>query len=262
MPDSRWRKLSAVRSAVRIDPSGPTILDASWPGSREAPSGTSAKYSHGGRTASNTRAAASAPLRTPGLLAMIFASPFSSGSTTRSVVTSKFHISPPRSSRSARATRSSSSGFDETIGLLTQAECLLGEPEEICALTSDATVLARWLDDAPVDDLPPEVAAVDGEAEHRFVHVLELGDREFRRQQLEAERRVADLAPQAAHRVIDDLAVVERHLHREPAHRMPLLAAPIDRRGAALRLSAGHDRDVGDSDHVTARVAARHNHLP
>src|ERR1700730_867022 len=89
------------------------------------------------------------------------------------------------------------SGFDETIGLLAQAECLLCEAEEICALATNAAFLSRRLDDAAVHDLAPEVAAIDGKAEHGFVHVLELGDGELRRQQLEAERRVTDLAPQA-----------------------------------------------------------------
>src|SRR5437660_970028 len=119
------------------------------------------------------------------------------------------------------------SGFDETIRLLAQAERLLGEAEEICALATNAAFLSRRLDDTAINDLSPEVPAIDGEAEHRLVHVLELGDGELRRQQLEAERRVSDLAPQPADRVINDLAMVECHLHREPSDRVPFLLSTV-----------------------------------
>src|ERR1700687_434855 len=164
MPDRRCRKLRAVRSAVRMEPSAPTILAASSPGSSRAPSGATATYSQGGRSISKTRAAASAPLRTPALLAVILASPMRSGPTTKRVVTSP----SPRSSLSAAATTSSSasvlgvtSDFDETIGLLSQSERLLGEPEEVRPLASNAALLPRRFDDAAVDDLAPEVASVD-----------------------------------------------------------------------------------------------------
>src|SRR5450759_4770152 len=177
MPESRWRKLSAVRSAVRIEASDPTTLATSSPGSMRAPSGISAEYSQGGRTIWNTRAAASLPLSTPRPLAITRASPKRSASTTNRVVTSTSRISPPRSSRSAAATTRSRSGFDETIGLLAQSKCLLGETEEDGSLAAHAAFLAGRLDDAAVDDPTPEIAAIDRETGPRLVLVLELGDR-------------------------------------------------------------------------------------
>src|SRR5665213_1832179 len=126
---------------------------------------------------SNTRAAASEPLSTPGLRATTIASPMRSAPTTAWVVTSISRS--PRSSASAAATSRLRSGFDETIWLLAQAEGLLGEAEEVCLLASNASLLAGRLDDAPVDNPPPEVAAVDRQPEHRFVDMLELGDREL-----------------------------------------------------------------------------------
>src|ERR1700730_619747 len=99
---------------------------------------------------SNTRAAASLPLSTPGLRATMTASPMRSGSMTDLVVTS---TSPsPRSSARAAATTRSTSGFDETIGLLTQTECLLGESKEIGAFAANAALFAGLFDDAAVDD--------------------------------------------------------------------------------------------------------------
>src|SRR5216684_3159887 len=168
----------------------------------------------------------------------------------------------PRSSRRAAATTCSSSGVDETIWLLAQAERLLRKTEEVRAFAAYIAVLPRRFDDAPVDDLAPEVPAVDVETEHGLVDVLELGDRELGGEQLEAERGVADLAAQPPHGVIDDLAVVERHLHGKAADRVPLLLDSVFVTGTSLRLGCGDDRDVGDRDHVAARVATRHHHLP
>src|ERR1700687_1077339 len=125
---------------------------------------------------------------------MTTASPISSWSTTACVVTS-VSSAPRSSSRASITTRSSSlvrcaarSGFDETIRLLAQAEGLLCEAEEVRALAAHAALLARWLDDAAVDDPAPGVAAIDREAEHGLIDLLQLGDRELRRKQLKAER--------------------------------------------------------------------------
>src|SRR5713226_7597644 len=170
MPDRRCRKLSAVRSPVRIEPKGPTTMAATSPASTRVPSGKSAAYSQGGCTISKTQAAASAPLSTPALLATIWASPISCVSTTRRVVTSP----APRSSLRAMPTTCSSSGFDETIRLLAQAERLLCETEEVRALAAHAAVLPRLFDDSAIDDLAPEVPAVDREPEHGLVDVLQL----------------------------------------------------------------------------------------
>src|SRR5450759_2049356 len=110
-----------------------------------------------------------------------------SASTTDLVVTSTSR-SPRSSVRAAATIRSRSircagrsvrcivrSGFNETIGLLAQAESLLGEAEEVCALAANAALLASRLDHAAVDDPSPKVATVDREPEHRLVDVLELG---------------------------------------------------------------------------------------
>src|SRR5450759_3561979 len=268
MPESRWRKLSAVRSAVRIEASDPTTLATSSPGSMRAPSGNSAEYSQGGRTISNTRAAAAAPLRTPRLLATTCASPTRSEPTTACVVMSM--PCSPRSSWSATATSRSSSaircagrsGFDETIGLLAQSKCLLGETEEDGSLAAHTAFLAGRLDDAAVDDPTPEIAAIDRETEHRLVHVLELGDRELRGQQLEADRGVPHLAAQAAHRVVDNLAMVEGHLHGQPADGVPLLQAFARALGARFGQCRRNDGDVGDGQNVAPRVPPRDRDMP
>src|ERR1700686_2882486 len=126
-------------------------------------SGLRGMYSHGGLTFSKPRAAASLPLRAPPFFAMTRASPKRSASTTNRVVMSVPPSSRPRSSRSAAATRSSSSvtskvkrsGFDETIGSPPQPERLLAEREEGGALPAHAALFAGRLDDAPVDDPAP-----------------------------------------------------------------------------------------------------------
>src|ERR1700693_2050264 len=108
---------------------------------------------------SNTRAAASLPLSTPGLRATTTASPMRSESMTALVVTSTSRS--PRSSARAAATTRSRSGVGGTIRLRAQTERLLGEAEEVCALAANAALLACRLDHAAVDDPAPEVAAVD-----------------------------------------------------------------------------------------------------
>src|SRR5258708_11221498 len=161
----------------------------SSPGSSCVPSGSSATYAHGGSTFSKTRAAASAPLRTPPFFAMMRASPIRSASTTYLVVKSAPPSSRPRSSRSAAATRSSSSlerrlersGFDETIWFLAQPERLLAETEAGGALSAHVALLAGRFDDPPVHDLAPEAAAIDRKTQPRLVKRLELGDREPKR---------------------------------------------------------------------------------
>src|SRR5258706_6412243 len=228
MPESRCRKLSAVRSAVRMEASGPLTL-ATWsPSLTRVPSATSEWYSEGGLTSSKTLAAALVPEMTPALRAMRKPSPMSLGSTTASVVMST--PSSPRSSSRAFLTRRSRSGFDKTIGLLAQAERLLGEAEKVGALAAHVALLAGRFDHAAIDDLAPEVAAVDRKSKHRLVDVLQLGDGELRRQQLEADRGGPDLAAQPSYGVINDLAVVERHLDRQKTHGVPLLLTQTDPR--------------------------------
>src|ERR1700674_2591720 len=264
MPDSRCRKLSAVRSAVRIDASDPTTRATSSPGCNRVPSGFSAMYSHGGLTFSKTRAAASLPLKTPAFFAMTRACPMRSGATTNRVVTSVPPTARPRSSRRAVSTRSSSSvvspvepsGVDETIWFLAQSERLLAETEEDGALAAHAALLAGRLDDAPVDHLAPEVAAIDREPEHGLVNLLKLGDGELRRQQLKGDGRVTDLAAEAAHRVVDDFAMVESHLDGQSAHRVPRLLARALALGANLGEGGRNDGDVRDGHHVSAGVAS------
>src|SRR5260370_25025268 len=171
-------------------------LETSSPGSSCVPSGSTATYSHGGSTFSKTHAAASAPLRTPPFFAMMRASPMRSASITYLVVMSAPPSSRPRSSRSAAATTSSSSlerrlersGVDETIWFLAQPERLLAETEEIGALSAHVALLAGRLDDAPVHDPAPALAAIDRKTEHRLVDLLELGDGELSRQQLAGDR--------------------------------------------------------------------------
>src|ERR1700687_657648 len=119
---------------------------------------------------SNTRAAASLPLSTPDLRATIMASPMRSASITDLVVTSISRS--PRSSARAAATTRSRSGFDETIGLLPQAEGLLRQAKQVCALAADATFLAGRLDHTAVDNPPPEVASIDRKTKHRLIDVL------------------------------------------------------------------------------------------
>src|SRR5579859_65316 len=211
----------------------------SAPASRRAPSARIKRYAQGGRTSSNTLAATSAPDRTPACFARMTASPLSSGSTIDWVVTST--PPRPRSSRSARATSSSSSGFDETIRFLPQSKCLLRETEQVRALAADAALLAGRFDHTAVDHLAPEIATIDRESEDCLVDVLELADGELLWEELKADRRVADLAAQAADRVIDDLAVVERHLDGEAADRMPLLFAVFGPSRACAGQGRRHD---------------------
>src|SRR5689334_19836819 len=61
-------------------------------------------------------------------------------------------------------------------------------------------------------DLLPEVALVELGAEDDLVEPLQLGEREPRREHLEADRRVADLAAQPLVGARHDLVVIEGEL--------------------------------------------------
>ena len=68
-----------------------------------------------------------------------------------------------------------------------------------------------------------EVALVELALEHELVQVLELREREFLRQQLEADGLIAQLAAQPLERRLQDVRVIEREarhvVHAEPARR-------------------------------------------
>src|SRR5688572_11100678 len=70
--------------------------------------------------------------------------------------------------------------------------------------------LVRLDEHAHRQDLLAEVPLVERAVEHGLVQPLKLREREARRQQLEADRLVADLAPQPAHRRVEHAGVVER----------------------------------------------------
>jgi hypothetical protein len=106
-------------------------------------------------------------------------------------------------------------------------------------------------------DLLPEVALVEAGAEDDLVEPLQLGQREPRRQQLEADRRVAGLAAQPLVRARDDVVVIERQLgqivEREPAdaHRIGRRADPV--------IAELGKRVVRHGDDALARIAAEPN---
>src|SRR4051794_6677756 len=100
-PDSRWRRLSAVRSAVRIERLAPAT-SATSPPSRQTPSSTCARQRSAGSTRWNTASATRSPAITPGAFCVSVARPLAPDGTSVSMVTSPL----PTSSSSARSIRS------------------------------------------------------------------------------------------------------------------------------------------------------------
>src|SRR5882724_5644377 len=111
-----------------------------------------------------------------------------------------------------------------------ELEALLEQPLVLAAIetveprgaVSDALLDLVGLDqEVHRQDLLPEVALVEVGPEDDLVQPLELGEREPRREELEADRGVADLAAQAIVSAAHDVVVIERELgeivEREPA---------------------------------------------
>ena len=95
-----------------------------------------------------------------------------------------------------------------------------------------------------------EVAFVEGLAEDGFVEALELGEGEFRREKLEADGLVGELAAQAGERGGEDVGVVEGE-RREVADGEPFRLGGIRGGGDG----AGFDeREPRDADDALARV--------
>src|SRR3954447_11975569 len=102
-PDSRWRKFSATRSAVRIEREVPATSATRPPSERHTPSSTCACQRNPGSTRWKTASAARSPAITPGAFWVSVARPVAPAGTSRSVVTSP----APTSSASAASISSS-----------------------------------------------------------------------------------------------------------------------------------------------------------
>src|SRR4051812_12264835 len=74
---------------------------------------------------------------------------------------------------------------------------------------SAAALLRERNDQAGGEQLLAEVALVHFALQHGFVEMLELRERELRRQQLEADRLISHLAAQPLHRGGEDGRVIE-----------------------------------------------------
>src|SRR5262245_36763654 len=129
-----------------------------------------------------------------------------------------------------REAYSSPPSFVASATLHRELEALAGEPLVLAAVEAiqpRRAVAYALLDLVGLDeqihceDLFAEVAFVQIGAEDDLVQTLELREREARREQLESDRRVANLAPQPLVSARDDLAVIERELRQiveaEPA---------------------------------------------
>ena len=96
-----------------------------------------------------------------------------------------------------------------------------------------------------------EVPAVELALEDGLVQVLELGEGEDLRQEVEAHRLEEDVLPEPLARDAEDLVVVEGEagdvFHREPFGLVGV--------GVALHLGESHQGVMGDGDHALARVA-------
>ena len=104
MPDMRWRKLSATRSAVRMPRAGPSMDAIRLPGAKRSPSRARAPQAMAPSVSWNTAKATSRPAMTRSCLATKAAAARCSAGTVASVVTSP----SPTSSASAARTRSRS----------------------------------------------------------------------------------------------------------------------------------------------------------
>ena len=105
-PDRWHRKLSAVRSAVSTDASGPVTVAITSPGPTRSPSARCQVTVTAGSTRANVSAAQAVPATTPSARARMAAATLASGGT-RAAVRSP---SGPRSSAKARATASCTAG--------------------------------------------------------------------------------------------------------------------------------------------------------
>ena len=97
MPESRPRKLSAVRSAVSSAPALPVTRSTGAGGSRHSASGPSRSIAASGSSRRKTASATPSPEMTPGAFWVIVATPRAAGSTVAATVTSP----SPTSSASA-----------------------------------------------------------------------------------------------------------------------------------------------------------------
>lgn len=96
-----------------------------------------------------------------------------------------------------------------------------------------------------------EVAFVEGFAEDGFVETLELGEGEFRREQLEADGLVGELATEAGERGGEDVGVIEGE-RWEVADGEPFRLGGIRGGGDGSRF---HEGEVGDADDALSRIA-------
>ena len=111
--------------------------------------------------------------------------------------------------------------------------------------------LARVLEDADVEHLVREVAAVEMHFQNALVEVLELGHREDLRQELEADRLEMNLLLEAAERHAKDPVVVEGK-GRNRRDGEPLGGCGIV---AARDILLADEREERDGDDPLARVA-------
>ena len=111
--------------------------------------------------------------------------------------------------------------------------------------------LARVLEDADVEHLIREVAAVEMHFQDALVEVLKLGHREDLRQELEADRLEMDLLLEAAERHAKDPVVVEGK-GRDRRDGEPLGGCGIV---AARDILLADEREERDGDDPLARVA-------
>src|SRR4051812_2236096 len=124
MPQSRWRRLSAVRSPVRMARIDPRTRRTRSPGPASSPSPSSASNSHSGSSARNTRAAAEMPETTSVSLAKITPLPRAPAVTQASAVRSPGPTSSSRASAMSRPT--ASSGRPGSSGGFTLLRALAG----------------------------------------------------------------------------------------------------------------------------------------
>src|SRR5215211_10493 len=116
---------------------------------------------------------------------------------------------------------SSPLSLDKPVRRLEEPEGPPPEPVQMRRLATSRPRLARVLHYPGFEYLAPEVSPVQGDPENRLVDVLQFGQRELLGQQLEAERRVPELALQPSHGVVQDLTMIKGNPPRQPAHGLP-----------------------------------------
>src|SRR4051812_7185540 len=105
------------------------------------------------------------------------------------------------------------------------------------------------------EDLLAEIALVDLALEHRLVELLQLGQRELRREQLEADGLVTHLSLQPLQRHTEDFFVIEGEPGGVPDGKPGGLAG-VGRRAHAV-VGQFHQSIIGDGDDAAARIAVR-----